>query len=125
MASEQDIRKFEAIFGPTGNRVLERIGSLSPRLVEHVYSYIAGDLYSDATLDLKTRELCVITCLGSQGGLQEQLKVHVEAGLRLGCTKEEIVAAIETVGSYAGVPRALNALFVASEVFQAYEAANE
>ena len=124
VASPEHVQQFEAIFGPTGNKVLERIRSLSPRMVEHVYSYIAGDLYADTTLDLKSRELCVITCLASQGGLNEQLKVHVETGLRLGLTKQQIAAAIETVGSYAGVPRALNAMFTAIEVFGAWDEAH-
>lgn len=121
MPSKEDIKEFESIFGETGNKVLEKIKPLSPRLVEHVYEYIAGDLYADSTLDKKTRELCVVSSLASQGGLQEQLRVHIEAALRNGATKEEIAAVCETVGSYAGVPRALNAMFVATEVFDEWD----
>lgn len=121
MATQLQTEQFEHIFGPAGIGVLDRIRDLSPRLVDHVYSYIAGDLYQDTTLDLRTRELCVIASLASQGGLQEQLKVHVETALRNGVSRQEVVAAIEAVGAYAGVPRALNALFAASEVFDRIE----
>lgn len=121
MPTPQNVTQFEAIFGETGNNVLERIRPLSPKLVEHVYEYIAGELYADHSLDVRTRELCVVASLASQGGLQEQLRVHIEAALRNGATKEDIVAVCETVGSYAGVPRVLNALFVASEVFEAWD----
>ena len=124
MAKEESIKQFEKIFGETGNKVLEKIQPLSPKLVEHVYEYIAGELYADSSLDVKTRELCVVSSLASQGGLQEQLRVHIEAALRNGATKEEIVRVFETVGSYAGVPRALNAMFVATEVFEEWDKNN-
>lgn len=110
--------EFERIFGTTGSAVLERIRAHSPRLVEHVYGYIAGNLYQDQTLDLRTRELGVIAALAAQGGLGEQLGVHVTTALRNGVSPAEIVAAIETVATDAGIPRALNALFIAIPLFE-------
>jgi alkylhydroperoxidase/carboxymuconolactone decarboxylase family protein YurZ len=70
------------------------------------------------SLDLRTRELCVISCLAAQGGLNEQLAVHVRTALRGGVKTEEIVSAIEAVGTYAGIPRALNALFTVIQIFE-------
>ena len=116
---EDNKSKFTTIFGEAGNQVLDRIRKHSPRMVDHVYDYIAGDLYQDITIDVRTRELCVISSLASQGGLTEQLTVHIKTARRNGVSKEEIIAAIETVGVYAGVPRALNALFTAIEIFDA------
>ena len=110
-------QQFIAIFGEVGEQVLHRIAGHSPRLVEHIYDYIAGNLYQDKTLDLRTRELCVIACLAAQGGLNEQLGVHIRTAIHGGVTKFEIVSAIEAVGTYAGIPRALNALFTAIQVF--------
>jgi 4-carboxymuconolactone decarboxylase len=118
MATDTSIAQFEQIFGAAGIAVLDRIRPLSPRLVDQVYSYIAGDLYQDETLEFRTRELCVIAILAAQGGLNEQVKVHVETALRGGVTKEEVVATLEAVGAYAGVPKALNAMFAAAEVFE-------
>ena len=118
MAGAEAKKQFAAIFGEAGEQVLRRIAKYSPRLVDHVYEYIAGDLYQDKTLDLRTRELCVISCLAAQGGLNEQLAVHVRTALRGGVSKEEIVSAIEAVGTYAGVPKALNALFVAIKIYE-------
>ncbi|MDB5100624.1 MAG: 4-carboxymuconolactone decarboxylase [Cyanobacteria bacterium RYN_339] len=118
MATPTHIAQFEQIFGAAGIGVLDSIKDLSPRLVDHVYSYIAGDLYQDETLDFRTRELCVIATLAAQGGLNEQVKVHVETALRGGVTRQEVVASIEAVGAYAGVPKALNAMFAAAEVFE-------
>lgn len=125
MATEKNIQDFEAIFGTAGNAVLERIKKYSPRVVEHVYEYIASDLYQDPVLDVKTRELCVISSLVSQGGLNEQLVVHVRTALNNGVQKQEIISVIETAGSYAGIPRALNGLFTAIETIEAWEAEQE
>jgi len=117
MSTAESKQQFEAIFGQAGRVVLQRIQSSSPRLVEHIYAYIAGEIYQDKILDIRTRELCVISSLASQGGLNEQLAVHIRTALRHGVSKEEIVSTIETVGAYAGVPRALNALSTAIQIF--------
>jgi len=116
-----NIKTFTKIFGEPGNQVLDRIRAFSPRLTDHVYDYIAADLYQGSALSVRDRELCVISSLASQGGLTEQLTVHIKTALRNGVTQQEIVEAIETVGTYAGVPRALNALFTAIQIFDAEE----
>ena len=113
---------FTKIFGQPGNQVLERIRAYSPRLTDHVYDYIAADLYAGPALSVRDRELCVISSLASQGGLSEQLTVHIKTARRNGVTRAEIIETIETVGSYAGIPRALNALFTAIEIFEAEQA---
>ena len=97
--------------------MLQRLETVSPRLREHVYGYIAGDLYADQTLDVRTRELVVLATLAAQGGLTEQLTVHLHTALDNGASEREVVSVLETVGTYAGVPRALNALFTAADVF--------
>jgi 4-carboxymuconolactone decarboxylase len=45
------------------------------------------------------------------------LKVHIGAALNVGLTCEEIVEAILHASVYCGFPRALNATFVAKDVF--------
>jgi 4-carboxymuconolactone decarboxylase len=117
MPSEEHVRRFAEIFGAAGEAVLERLRPWSPRLRAHVYDYIAGDLYADPALPVRTRELVVIATLAAQGGMAEQLAVHLQVALDNGATVAEIIGTLETVGTYAGVPRALNALFTAAEVF--------
>ena len=46
-----------------------------------------------------------------------QLKVHIQAGLNVGLTREEIVEILMQMAVYAGFPAALNGLFAAKEVF--------
>lgn len=51
------------------------------------------------------------------GNAAPQLKVHIEAGLNVGLTREEIVEVLIQMAVYAGFPAALNGLLAAKEVF--------
>ena len=53
----------------------------------------------------------------SVDGCEPQLRIHIGAALNVGLTREEIIEAILHASVYAGFPRALNATFVAREVF--------
>ena len=55
--------------------------------------------------------------LTALGGCEPQLRIHIGAALNVGLTREEIIEAILHASVYAGFPRALNATFVAREVF--------
>ncbi len=65
-----------------------------------------------------TRQLVTLGVLTALGGCEAQLKVHVNAALNVGLTREEITEALVHAAVYCGFPRALNATFVAREVFQ-------
>jgi 4-carboxymuconolactone decarboxylase len=52
------------------------------------------------------------------GNAQPQLKVHIQAGLNVGLTKEEIKEIIIQMSVYAGFPSALNGMLAAKEVFK-------
>ena len=64
------------------------------------------------------REIATIAALAALGNAQPQLKVHIEAALNVGCTRDEIVEVFIQMAVYAGFPAALNALFAAREVFE-------
>ncbi len=80
-----------------------------------------GDIYSRPQLDLRAREIATIAALAALGNAQPQLKIHIEAALNVGCTRDEIVEVFMQMALYAGFPAALNALFAAREVFEASE----
>ena len=82
-----------------------------------------GDIYSRPQLDLRTREIATIASLATLGCAQPQLKVHIEAALNVGCTREEIVEVFMQMALYAGFPAALNALFAAREIFERHDQA--
>lgn len=76
-----------------------------------------GDIYSRPGLDLRAREIATIAALTAMGNAVPQLKVHIEAGLNVGLSREEITEIIMQMAVYAGFPAALNGLFAAKEVF--------
>lgn len=76
------------------------------------------DIYSDSTLDLKTKEIVVIASLITQKDTKPQLKGHIAAALKAGVSQKEILAIIKHLVIYIGFPGALNALMIAKEVFE-------
>jgi len=67
---------------------------------------------------LKSREIATVAALTAMGTAVPQLKVHINAALNVGCTREEIVEVIMQMAVYAGFPAALNGMFVAKDVFK-------
>ena len=59
------------------------------------------------------------------GNAAPQLKVHLQAALNVGVTREEIVEVIMQMAVYAGFPAALNGLAAAREVFATVGAREE
>jgi 4-carboxymuconolactone decarboxylase len=67
---------------------------------------------------MRDREIATIASLAALGNAMPQLKVHIEAGLNVGLTREEITEILIQMAVYAGFPAALNGLFAAKEVFR-------
>ncbi|AHI21447.1 carboxymuconolactone decarboxylase family protein [Corynebacterium vitaeruminis] len=83
----------------------------------HIAAFAFGDIYDRPGLDPRSRQLVTLGALTALGGCEAQLKVHIGAALNVGITKEEITEALLHAAVYCGFPRALNATFVAREVF--------
>lgn len=113
--------KLKEIDGNVGERVIESLQDIAPDLAKYIIEFSFGDIYSRPGLDLKTREIATIAACSAMGTAAPQLKIHIEAALNVGCTKKEIVETIMQMAVYAGFPAALNAMFIAKEVFQQYK----
>lgn len=74
-----------------------------------------GDFYTREGLDLKTRELLIISILVTTGNT-ETLKSHIKGNLKAGNSKEIITAAIIQCLPYVGFPNSLAALRTLKEV---------
>lgn len=68
-----------------------------------------GDIYTRKGLDVKTRELLIISILVTTGDT-ETLKSHVKGALKAGNSKEIITAAIIQCLPYVGFTNAIAAL---------------
>lgn len=74
-----------------------------------------GDFYTREGLDIKTRELLVISILVTTNNTAT-LKSHIKGNLKAGNSKETITAAIIQCLPYVGFPNTLNALRTMKEV---------
>ena len=111
--------KLKEIDGEVGERVIAALAPIAPDFGRLLVEFGFGDIYSRPQLDLKAREIATIAALAALGNAQPQLKVHIEAALNVGCTRDEIVEVFMQMAVYAGFPAALNGLFAAKEVFAA------
>src|SRR5208337_1819682 len=110
--------KLKEVDGEAGERVIKSLEDVAPDFARYLIEFVFGDIYCRPALDLKSREIAVISALTALGNAVPQLKVHVNGALNVGCTRQEVVEVIMQMAVYAGFPSALNGLFAAKEVFK-------
>ncbi len=113
------------IDGHQGEAVVDSLADISPALGHHVAAFAFGDIYDRPGLDPRSRQFVTLGALTALGGCEAQLRVHIGAGLNVGISREEITEALLHAAVYSGFPRALNATFVAREVFAARDEVTE
>ncbi|ART63304.1 carboxymuconolactone decarboxylase family protein [Kushneria marisflavi] len=106
-----------AIDGDAGEKVVSALADIAPDFATYLLEFPFGDIHSRPGLALREREIATIAALTAMGTAAPQLKVHIEAGLNVGVSQQEIVEIIMQMAVYAGFPAALNGLFIAKEVF--------
>ena len=116
---ERGKRALARIDGEAGLNVILALADIAPDFATYVFEFPFGDIYSRPGLNVRDREIAAIASLASMGNATPQLKVHIEAGLNVGLTCEEITEILMQMAVYAGFPAALNGLFAAKEVFVA------
>jgi 4-carboxymuconolactone decarboxylase len=100
-----------------GTNFISSLADISPELSHQVVAWAFGDVYSRTGLAPRDRQLVTLGMLTALGGCEPQLEAHVKNSLNVGLTPEEIVEALLHSAVYCGVPKALNATFVAKKVF--------
>lgn len=98
---------------PIGSRLSE----IAPDLNTYIREFAFGDVHSRPGLCKRDRELVILSSLATQGYAHEELKSHLNMALNCGITKEEILEVFIQLAVYAGFPAAVNAVFIAKEVF--------
>lgn len=114
---ERGKRRLSEIDGEAGDKVIAALADIAPDFAAYLFEFPFGDIYSRPGLDLRAREIATIAALTALGNASPQLKVHIEAGLNVGLSRNEITEIIMQMAVYAGFPAALNGLFAAKEVF--------
>lgn len=100
-------------------RLIASLKDIDPELARYIIEYAFGELYSRPGLDLRSREIATIAALTALGTAQPQLMTHINAGLNVGLSRQEIIEIIVQMSAYAGFPATLNAISLAAQVFAA------
>ena len=114
---ERGQRALAEIDGEAGQAVIDSLADIAPDLARSVIEFAFGDVYSRPGLDLRAREIATIAALTAMGNARPQLKVHINAGINVGLSQQEVVETIMQMVVYAGFPAALNGIAAAREVF--------
>jgi len=79
--------------------------------------FITGQMYAREKIPHKTRQLVTISALTVLSRLEE-LRLHIQAALNVGCTPEEIAEVIFQTLVYGGVPTANAGLKILKSVLE-------
>ena len=101
-----------------GSRLME----ISPELNRYIKEFAFGDVHSREGLSPRDHELVIISGLGALGVAAEEMRSHINMGLNAGLTRQEILETFIQLAVYAGFPAAVNATFIAKEIFDARDA---
>ncbi|MEH2162504.1 MAG: carboxymuconolactone decarboxylase family protein [Nostoc sp.] len=108
----------KAIFGETIDQMYER----SPKDQLHIQRFLSancfGDYYTRNGLDIKIRELVTLSILIALGGVESQIKGHIQGNLNIGNDKERLLCLITQLLPWVGYPRTLNALKCLNELMR-------
>lgn len=103
-------KELVAIDGLRGEQTVATVRETSALLAETLVDHAFGRIFAQTTLSRRERELVTLGILGAIGGAEPQLRIHLDAALRVGAHPDELVALAEHMSVYSGYPRALNLL---------------
>ena len=93
------------------DRATTRVTELDRSFQQWITENVWGHLWTDPTLDHRTRSMITVAILAALG--REELALHVRASARTGVTDAELAQVLQHVAVYAGVPAANHAFAVA------------
>lgn len=106
----------KTIFG----EMIDKMYNESPKNQLHIQKYLSANCFGDYItrkgLDIKTRELLTFAMLISLGGVDPQVKGHIQGNVNVGNNKELLLSVVTQLLPYIGYPRTLNAIKCLNEV---------
>ena len=75
-----------------------------------------GDYYTRNGIDISFREMITLSILIALGGVESQIKGHIQGNLNVGNGKDILLDLITQLLPWVGYPRTLNALQCLNEV---------
>ena len=92
---------------------------MAPDIGNHIMEYLYGDVFSRTEISLRDREISTISALAATSTLTSEgpMRVHFNASLTAGLSKEEIQEVLMNIVPFVGFPKAQKALAIAEKVF--------
>ncbi|MFC4218945.1 carboxymuconolactone decarboxylase family protein [Flagellimonas marina] len=106
----------KTIDGKAGEKVVASLEDISPDLAAYIIEFAFGDIYERPLLDLKTKEIVIVSGLTAMGNAEPQLKVHLNAALNVGWTIAEVQEIILQMSVYSGFPSAVNGMTALKDI---------
>jgi 4-carboxymuconolactone decarboxylase len=113
---QRGMRAFREIAGRKVEEAFDPLAGIAPNFSRYAMAFF-GDVYTRPGLDRRSRQIATISALMALGTAPSQLRFHIEAGLNVGLTREQIVEVITQLALYVGAPAAGNAFAAAADVF--------
>ncbi|MBT3350097.1 MAG: carboxymuconolactone decarboxylase family protein [Nitrospinaceae bacterium] len=110
------VREKMGIYGK-GGQATEAFYKISDVHTQGIFEWCFGMIWSQPLLDLKTKEIVVISTMAAQD-LPDELEWHVRSALNLGLTEGEIIEVIVQCTPYIGLPKTNHALHAAQRAFE-------
>ena len=120
---EQGLALLERLHGgQSGEQLVKSLEDVCPDFIDMTLEWALAGIMGRPGLDLLTRELLLIgSCVTIGGGAEPQLAAHIDAALKEGATREQVVETILQMLFYAGGLKVSNALRTAKEVFKQHK----
>jgi 4-carboxymuconolactone decarboxylase len=103
--------------GVEGEKPFDVWRSFDPELGKDLSLFITGRMYAREKIPHRIRQLTTIAVL-TVLGRTEELKLHIQAGLNVGCTPQEMAEVIFQTFTYGGIPTVNAALKVLRTVLK-------
>jgi 4-carboxymuconolactone decarboxylase len=100
-----------------GERPFDLWRSFDPDLAKDLSLFITGQMYAREKIPHTTRQLVTVAALTVLSRLDE-LRLHIQAALNVGCTPREIAEVIFQTAIYGGMPATNSALKTLKSVLE-------
>lgn len=103
--------------GVEGERPFDLWRSFDPELAKDLSLFITGQMYAREKIPHTTRQLVTVAAL-TVLSRQDELKLHIQAALNVGCPPREIAEVIFQTAVYGGMPATNSALKTLKSVLE-------
>ena len=100
-----------------GEKPFDLWRSFDPDLAKDLSLFITGQMYAREKIPHATRQLITVAAL-TVLGRPDELRLHIQAALNVGCTPQEIAEVVFQTAIYGGMPATNSALKTLKSVLE-------